>query len=157
MASGIERYANMLLEPSMLAKLMKIYDPEYSGSIDFHKFSANVMGSSTMDASSIVKVDRKKASAKAQPSWSLKQLELAIKSKMERSWTQVKESLRDADIDNSNTINKAELRGLLEQFCFSMDDYQFRQVSNRWVPSAVQSCNNTAATDGSFTRQASAP
>lgn len=44
----------------------------------------------------------------------------------------MKEALRGADTDNSNTINKQELRGLLEQFCFSMDDKQFEQVSSRF-------------------------
>ena len=74
----------MLLEPHMLAKLMKVYDPDYTGSIDFRKFTENVMGSSTMDASSIVKVDKKKAQSRADPSWTLKQLELGIKAKMVR-------------------------------------------------------------------------
>eukprot|EP01052_Picozoa_sp_SAG31_P043075 SAG31_NODE_7061_length_1800_cov_1.089947_1_plen_219_part_10 len=90
------------------------------------------MGSKNTDASSIGSVAAKKAQSRANPSWSTQQLEQGIKSKMERQWSQVKDALKSADIDHSNTINKAELRGLLERFCFSMNDQQFAQVASRF-------------------------
>ena len=134
MAAGIEHYANMLLEPAMLAKLMKVYDPDYVGSIDFQKFTENVMGSSAADASSIVQAEFIKSAGSAPRSWTITELEAGIKAKMERSWTQLKEACRDADIDNSNTISPVELRGLLERFCFTMSDKQFSLVAAKFFP-----------------------
>ena len=131
MAEGIARYANMNLEGSMLAKLMEKYDPDNSGAIDFNKFVTHVMGSSQSDGSSVDRSSAAKASTRASSSWTIGQLEQAIKKKMERSWTQIQDACRSADLDNSNTISSDELRGLLEQFCFVLDDKQFDELAQR--------------------------
>lgn len=131
MAEGIAKYANVNISPSMLAQLMEKYDPEYTGSIDFNKFVHNVMLSSEKDSSSFNNQASGKAGSRASSSWSIEQLEQAIKKKMERSWTQIQDACRSADIDNSNTISREELRGLLEHFCFVLNDKQFDALAER--------------------------
>jgi Ca2+-binding EF-hand superfamily protein len=131
MATGIANYANMNLEGSMQAKLMEKYDPDNSGTINFSKFVNNVMCSSTKDGSSVNRQATTKAGTRASDSWTVEQLEQAIKKKMERSWTQILDACRSADLDNSNTISRDELRGLLEQFCFVLGDKQFEMLAQR--------------------------
>eukprot|EP01051_Picozoa_sp_SAG22_P020434 SAG22_NODE_4132_length_1374_cov_1.377255_1_plen_89_part_00 len=86
------------------------YDPDGSGSIDIKKFTRYVMGSDKGDALSFQQSGEGTKAAAASATWSVEQLERGIKGKMEKSWTQVQNAMRQADRDKSGALSVAELR-----------------------------------------------
>ena len=136
MTAGLNSYTGLQLDEGMCALLMEEYDPERVGYIDFNGFASHVMGSRRGENLSFNNEFMASAATKAPATWSLPQLEAAIKKKMEKSWTQMLSDLQTADLDGSCTLSKEDLRGLLAKFAFSLDDKVFEQLCMKFNPSA---------------------
>ena len=111
---------------------MDEYDPEGEGSVDFKGFARHVMGSDRGENLSFNNEFVASSASLAASTWSLPQLEAAIKKKMEKSWTQMHSDLKTADLDASGTLSKVELRGLLAKFAFTLDDKTFNDLCQKF-------------------------
>lgn len=136
MTAGLNRYTGLLLDEGMCARLMDEYDPESKGYIDFNGFATHVMGSGRGESLSFNNEFVVSSATKAASTWSLPQLEAAIKKRMEKSWTQMHSNLIEADLDATGSLSKDELRNMLAKFAFSLNDEVFEQLCSKFHPDA---------------------
>lgn len=78
---------------------MDEYDPEGKGTVDFKGFARHVMGSDRGEKLSFNNEFVNSHATMAASTWSLPQLEVAIKKKMEKSWTQMHSDIKTADLN----------------------------------------------------------
>ena len=133
LTAGIQNYTGLDIDEGMLARLMDEYDPDGNRSIDFKDFARHVMGSDRGENMSFSNEHIAASATKAAATWTLSQLEAAIKKKMDKSWTQIISDMHTADVDNSGCLSRTELRGLLTKFCFELDDNLFGQLCDSFT------------------------
>lgn len=131
MASGLKKLAGIVLDDGTFAKLMEQYDPTRTGSINFEQFTRYVMGSGRGQGLGLPASSAHSKATSASSTWSIEQLERQMKSKIEKSWTQVQNAMHTADVDRSGSLDPTELRNVIEKFCFALPDSLFDQLYAR--------------------------
>eukprot|EP01052_Picozoa_sp_SAG31_P001912 SAG31_NODE_64_length_28590_cov_17.914464_22_plen_244_part_00 len=117
--------ANLAFDDKILKALMKEYDDDGTGTIDFRKFVENVLGSRSGQADCISKVRPKGISNVVSSDAGTS--EHMLRRKIQMAKKELRAAFRDRD-NGRGSISVPEFRAVLEKFDVRMTDSQFKKL-----------------------------
>jgi len=123
---ALARKANLQFEDALLARIIKQFDPQNTGEINFASFSELVMGSTKGDHSSVHSV-RPSGCDNMVSADSGNSVDM-IKRKVRIAWKDLRNAFRAADENCSGCLDKEELRDVLFRFDIILAAHQFDEL-----------------------------
>ena len=127
--SALATYTMLEFETPLLRKLFAKVDNDGKGTIDFEKFSAMIMGS-TKDATTGLdtRTLKKHDKFKDRVSFIDGNSDVMILRKVRQHWKDLQYAFKDADVGETGSLTKAQLRFQLEKYHIDMSDGQFEKL-----------------------------
>jgi len=120
---AMKTYAMLHFSDELSENLMKDFDQDGNGEIDYEEFTTLVMGSKKDDHTSL----NTSSGAEHASGTSGKDMML-LRNKVRTQWKDLLHAFRDVDTDKSGTLDEAELHRVLHRFNIDLGDSQFAEL-----------------------------
>jgi Ca2+-binding EF-hand superfamily protein len=116
-------YAMLEFSDELAEKLMKEFDEDGNGEIDYQEFTTLVMGSTKDDLTSLNTV-----ASTEHVSTAAGNDMMMLRRKVRTQWKDLLQAFRDVDTDKSGTLDESELRRVLSRFNIDLHESQFKEL-----------------------------